>query len=129
MIDEFPILFIAAALAEGQTITTGLSELRVKESDRLSQMAEGLMMLGVEISENPDGLVITGSGGKPLRAKADATAIKTALDHRIAMSFAIAGLVSETGVSVDDMSPTETSFPGFADLLASLQSGAQDTAR
>jgi 3-phosphoshikimate 1-carboxyvinyltransferase len=129
MIDEFPILFIAAALAEGQTITTGLSELRVKESDRLSQMAEGLMMLGVEISENPDGLVITGSGGEPLRAKADATAIKTALDHRIAMSFAIAGLVSETGVSVDDMSPTETSFPGFADLLASLQSGAQDTAR
>ncbi|MBF6603708.1 MAG: 3-phosphoshikimate 1-carboxyvinyltransferase [Sphingorhabdus sp.] len=129
MIDEFPILFIAAALAEGQTITTGLSELRVKESDRLSQMAEGLMMLGVEITENPDGLVITGSGGKPLRAKADATAIKTALDHRIAMSFAIAGLVSETGVSVDDMSPTETSFPGFADLLASLQSGAQDTAR
>ena len=122
MIDEFPILFVAAAMAQGQTTTTGLSELRVKESDRLSQMAEGLLMLGVDITENTDGLVITGSGGKLLTAQVDGAAIKTALDHRIAMSFAVAGLVTETGVSVDDMSPTETSFPGFSDILAALQS-------
>ncbi|MEW4467674.1 3-phosphoshikimate 1-carboxyvinyltransferase [Parasphingorhabdus sp. JC815] len=125
MIDEFPILFVAAALAEGQTITSGLSELRVKESDRLSQMAEGLIMLGADVSENADGLTINGSGGKPLRAQTDGAMIKTALDHRIAMSFAIAGLVSETGVSVDDMSPTETSFPGFSDMLAALQSSTR----
>lgn len=120
MIDEFPILFVAAALADGQTTATGLSELRVKESDRLSQMAEGLGLLGVDVTEKEDGLIITGSGGKMLTGSADKTAVKTALDHRIAMSFAVAGLVTETGVTVDDMSPAETSFPGFADLLESM---------
>lgn len=120
MIDEFPILFVAAALADGQTTATGLSELRVKESDRLSQMAEGLGLLGVDVTEKEDGLIITGSGGKMLTGSADKTAVKTALDHRIAMSFAVAGLVTETGVTVDDMSPAETSFPGFANLLESM---------
>lgn len=125
MIDEFPILFIAAALAEGVTSTSGLSELRVKESDRLSQMAEGLGLLGVDVTEKEDGLIITGSGGKPLTGGGKKVAIKTALDHRIAMSFAIAGLVTKAGVTVDDMSPAETSFPGFVDMLAALQSGAK----
>lgn len=125
MIDEFPILFVAAALAEGQTTTSGLSELRVKESDRLSQMAEGLRLLGVNVTEKEDGLIIVGSGGKLLTGSADKEAIRTALDHRIAMSFAVAGLITQTGATVDDMSPTETSFPGFADLLATLQSAAK----
>lgn len=125
MIDEFPILFVAAALADGTTTTTGLSELRVKESDRLSQMADGLGLLGVDVTEKEDGLSIIGTGGEPLASSANNTAIKTALDHRIAMSFAVAGLASENGAMVDDMSPTETSFPGFADLLALLQSAAK----
>lgn len=125
MIDEFPVLFIAAALAEGKTTTRGLSELRVKESDRLSQMAEGLGLLGVNVTEKEDGLIITGSDGQPLVGNENKTAVKTALDHRIAMSFAVAGLITETGVMVDDMSPTETSFPGFTDLLAIMQSGAK----
>ncbi|GAA0486866.1 3-phosphoshikimate 1-carboxyvinyltransferase [Parasphingorhabdus litoris] len=120
MIDEFPILFIAAALAEGTTITGGLSELRVKESDRLSQMAAGLSLLGVDVTEREDGLIITGNGELIPGGKKNA-AIETALDHRIAMSFAVAGLVTKKGATVDDMSPTETSFPGFADMLTALQ--------
>ncbi len=125
MIDEFPVLFVAAALAEGKTTTRGLSELRVKESDRLSQMTEGLSLLGVNVTEKEDGLIITGSDGKPLTGSANEIAVKTALDHRIAMSFAVAGLITETGVMIDDMSPTETSFPGFTDLLAALQCSAK----
>lgn len=124
MIDEFPVLFIAAALAAGTTTTSGLSELRVKESDRLNQMAEGLSLLGVDVTEKEDGLIITGNG-KLIPGGKKKTAIKTALDHRIAMSFAVAGLVTKTGVTVDDMSPTETSFPGFTDMLATLQGSAK----
>ncbi|QJB68858.1 3-phosphoshikimate 1-carboxyvinyltransferase [Parasphingorhabdus halotolerans] len=120
MIDEFPILFIAAALATGTTTTSGLHELRVKESDRLSQMAEGLISLGANVTEKEDGLVIQGSDGKPLSGGGNKPAIKTALDHRIAMSFAVAGLTSKAGVTVDDMSPVETSFPGFRDIFLGL---------
>lgn len=122
MIDEFPVLFIAAALAEGTTTTSGLHELRIKESDRLSQMAEGLRIIGVELTEKEDGLTITGSGGEPLPGGTNKSAIETALDHRIAMSFAVAGLVTDAGLTIDDITPAETSFPGFADLMEALAS-------
>ena len=116
MIDEFPVLFVAAALANGTTTTSGLDELRVKESDRLSAMAAALTGAGVQIEETEDGLIIHGSGGEPLRGTANSRT-KTHLDHRIAMSMAIAGLVSRNGVEVDDISPIQTSFPNFMALL------------
>lgn len=122
MIDEFPILFVAAALASGETTTCGLHELRVKESDRLSQMAKGLGLLGVELTEREDGLAIEGSGGKPLSGGLAKPVIETALDHRIAMSFAVAGLVTKSGLAIDDIRPVETSFPGFENLLTKLAS-------
>ena len=117
MIDEFPILFVAAALAEGRTVTRGLEELRVKESDRLATMAEGLRAIGARVEETADGLIIDGSGGAPL---AGCATIATKLDHRIAMSFAVAGLVSRAPVEIDDMAPVATSFPGFVQMLADL---------
>ena len=118
MIDEYPILFVAAALAEGATVTTGLDELRVKESDRLSVMAAGLAAIGVRVEESEDGLVIHGTGGDPLPGGAT---IAGHLDHRICMSFAIAGLVSKAPVTIDDMAPVATSFPNFEALLEGLQ--------
>ena len=114
MIDEFPVLFVAAALAQGRTITRGLDELRVKESDRLAAMAAALMLAGARVEEREDGLVIDGTGGDPLPGGGP---IATHLDHRIAMSMAVAGLASRTGVEVDDTRPIATSFPGFIDLL------------
>lgn len=118
MIDEFPVLFVAAALAEGVTTTSGLEELRVKESDRLSVMATALTAAGVRVEEREDGLVVTGTGGDPLPGTAHA--IATCLDHRIAMSMAIAGLVSRIGVEVDDTRPIATSFPTFETMLDGL---------
>jgi 3-phosphoshikimate 1-carboxyvinyltransferase len=121
MIDEFPILFVAAALAEGTTVTRGLDELRVKESDRLAVMASALSAAGARVEEREDGLVIQGTGGDPLPGTAEsATPIATHLDHRIAMSMAVAGLASERGVEVDDTTPIGTSFPGFEGLLDGL---------
>ncbi len=117
MIDEYPILFVAAALAEGTTVTTGLDELRVKESDRLSVMAAGLAAIGARVEESEDGLVIHGTGGDPLPGGAT---IAGHLDHRICMSFAIAGLVSKAPVTIDDMAPVATSFPNFEALLEGL---------
>lgn len=116
MIDEFPVLFVAASVANGRTVTTGLDELRVKESDRLSAMAAALTAAGARVEEREDGLIIDGSGGEPLRGTADA--ITTHLDHRIAMAMAVAGLVSRDGVEVDDTAPIATSFPMFETLLA-----------
>lgn len=119
MIDEFPILFVAAALARGRTRASGIGELRVKESDRLALMARGLSRLGVAVEEREDGLVIDGRDGAPF-ATNGGTTIAAELDHRIAMSFAVAGLVSRQPVTVDDMAPVRTSFPTFVPLIRSL---------
>jgi len=116
MVDEFPVLFVAAALATGTTTTRGLEELRVKESDRITAMAEALTLAGARVQETEDGLIIEGTGGEPLRGTANAR-VKTHLDHRIAMSMAVAGLVSRDGVLIDDTAPIATSFPTFVGLL------------
>lgn len=117
MIDEFPVLFVAAALASGTTRTSGLEELRVKESDRLAAMAAALTLAGARVEEHEDGLTIHGTGGEPLPGTPAGASVATRLDHRIAMSMAVAGLVSRGGVSVDDTSPINTSFPTFMGLL------------
>lgn len=120
MIDEFPVLFVAAAVAQGTTTTSGLDELRVKESDRLTAMAEALTLAGAQVEERADGLVIHGSGGAALSGTPAGAAVVTHLDHRIAMSMAVAGLASESGVEVDDVRPIATSFPNFLTLLEQL---------
>ena len=116
MVDEFPVLFVAAALAEGRTVTTGLEELRVKESDRIAAMHAALALAGATTTETPDGLIIDGTGGRLLPGTGE-VAIATHLDHRIAMAMAVAGLASEAGVTVDDTRPIATSFPVFEALL------------
>jgi 3-phosphoshikimate 1-carboxyvinyltransferase len=117
MIDEFPILFVAAALAGGTTVTTGLEELRVKESDRITAMVAALTLAGARVEETGDGLIIHGSGGEPLAGTAEGEEVTTHLDHRIAMSMAVAGIVSRDGIEVDDIRPISTSFPNFMALL------------
>ncbi len=119
MVDEFPVLFVAAALAQGTTVTTGLDELRVKESDRIAVMAAALTTAGVILIETENGLTIEGSGGEPLRGSANSR-VKTHLDHRIAMAMAVAGLASRDSVEVDDTRPIATSFPAFEALLESV---------
>jgi len=114
MIDEYPILAVAAAFAEGQTVMRGLSELRVKESDRLMATAEMLRVNGVDVQIENDDLVVNGKG----RATGGGQ-VTTHMDHRIAMSALVMGLGSEQPVGVDDASFIATSFPGFADLLRS----------
>jgi 3-phosphoshikimate 1-carboxyvinyltransferase len=118
MIDEFPALFVAASLAQGRTITRGLEELRVKESDRLAVMASALIMAGARATEQKDGLTIEGTGGEPLPGGFGTVA--THLDHRIAMSMAVAGLVSQEGIEIDDTRPIATSFPAFEAMLDGL---------
>ena len=117
MIDEYPVAFIAAAMAQGRSVFRGLEELRVKESDRIATMAAGLRAIGVTVEELEDGIIIEGSGGTPPPGGGP---IATKLDHRIAMSFAVAGLVSRDGVTIDDMRPVATSFPTFVPLLQTL---------
>ncbi len=109
MIDEFPILFVAAAGAVGTTRVRGAAELRVKESDRIATMAAGLRALGVDIVETPDGADIL--GGAIAAGRVDSHG-----DHRIAMSFAVAGLVAEGPVRIGDCANVATSFPGFVSL-------------
>ena len=117
MIDEYPVLFVAAALAAGTTTMRGLAELRVKESDRIAAMAAGLTACGVAVEELPDGLVVHGTGGDAVPGGATVAA---RLDHRIAMSFAVLGLHADRPVTVDDTRPIATSFPGFVALLRGL---------
>ncbi|MGA8705374.1 MAG: 3-phosphoshikimate 1-carboxyvinyltransferase [Steroidobacteraceae bacterium] len=111
-IDEFPAFFIAAAAAEGETLVTGASELRVKESDRLAVMAAGLAALGIECELLKDGLRLRGGvmgGGR----------IDSHGDHRVAMAFAVASLIAREPIEIDDVANVATSFPGFADLARS----------
>ena len=109
MIDEFPILFIAAAIASGTTHITGAAELRVKESDRIAVMAAGLRKLGINVDETPDGAVI--EGGRFAHGTVD-----SAGDHRCAMSFSVAGLISDGAVTIEDCANVATSFPNFSAL-------------
>ncbi len=117
MIDEYPILSVVAAFADGTTVMRGVKELRVKESDRIDAMARGLEACGVKVEEEEDVLVVHGMGPGGVPGGATAT---THIDHRIAMSFLVLGLASKQPVSVDDGSPIATSFPVFEDLMAGL---------
>lgn len=116
MIDEYPILAVAAAFAVGETRMCGLSELRVKESDRLAAIADGLRANGVEVAIEGDDLIVTGRGEQPKGGGL----VEARHDHRIAMSFLVMGMGAQEAVSLDDMSPVDTSFPGFADLMNGL---------
>ncbi len=118
-IDEFPAIFIAAACATGETVLTGAAELRVKESDRIAVMAAGLTALGIEADPRPDGIRIRGGslGSGTVAAHGD---------HRIAMSFAIAGLRAGGPIEIRDCANVETSFPGFARLAESVGLGIEE---
>ncbi|MFC5741236.1 3-phosphoshikimate 1-carboxyvinyltransferase [Dyella tabacisoli] len=109
MIDELPVLFIAAAVAKGQTVIRGAAELRVKESDRIATMAAGLRAVGAAIEETPDGALIQGG-------TLSAGTVVSHGDHRIAMSFAVAGLLAQGPIRINDCSNVATSFPGFFEL-------------
>jgi 3-phosphoshikimate 1-carboxyvinyltransferase len=121
-IDEFPAFFIAAAAAQGETLVTGAAELRLKESDRLAVMADGLRTLGVSCELLPDGMRIQGGGGAARGAGGGACAcfeggfIDSHGDHRIAMAFAIASLRARSELVIDDVANVATSFPGFVPL-------------
>ncbi len=117
-IDEFPVLCVAAALAEGETVVTGAEELRVKESDRIATMASHLGNMGVPISEIRDGMTIRGlSGTKP---RLSGGIYSSFGDHRVAMALAIAGLVAQAPTRIEQTDCVETSFPGFEDKLLEL---------
>ena len=112
-IDEFPVIFIAAACAEGRTVLSGAHELRVKESDRIQAMADGLQACGITANPTPDGIVIDGgamTGG----------VIDSHGDHRIAMAFAIAGILAQNPIVIKDCDNVNTSFPDFAELARSV---------
>jgi 3-phosphoshikimate 1-carboxyvinyltransferase len=116
MIDEYPILAIAAACAEGTTRMLGLGELRAKESDRLASVSAGLAVNGIEHEMGAAELVVHGTGAPPRGGGV----VRTHLDHRIAMSFLVLGLATREPVAVDDGAPIDTSFPGFALLMNEL---------
>ncbi|MCO6409030.1 3-phosphoshikimate 1-carboxyvinyltransferase [Hoeflea alexandrii] len=126
MIDEYPVLAIAAGFAKGETVMHGLEELRIKESDRLAAVASGLALNGVDCTEGRDWLSVRGRpDGKGLGAIARDAVVVTSLDHRIAMSFLVMGLASENPVTVDDCSIIATSFPEFMAIMAGI--GAEIT--
>jgi 3-phosphoshikimate 1-carboxyvinyltransferase len=116
MIDEYPILAVAAACARGTTTMRGLAELRVKESDRLAAIANGLQANGVKFDITGDTLAVHGAGG-PVSGGG---VVATHLDHRIAMAFLVLGMRARQGVTVDDVAMIDTSFPGFVALMNSL---------
>lgn len=122
MIDEYPILAVAAAFAMGTTRMFGLSELRVKESDRLGAMARGLAACGVQVEEEDDTLIVHGSGNPP----PGGATIAVNLDHRIAMSFLVMGMASANPVAVDDAEAIDTSFPGFVALMNGMGSAIEE---
>jgi 3-phosphoshikimate 1-carboxyvinyltransferase len=115
MIDEFPILAVAASFAHGATHMTDLSELRVKESDRLAAIAAGLAAAGARAAIEGDDLLIEGRGRPP-----GGGVVATEMDHRIAMSFLVMGLAAARPVAVDDGAMIATSFPEFVPLMAGL---------
>ena len=117
MIDEYPILSVVAAFASGKTVMRGVKELRVKESDRIDAMARGLEACGVTVEEDEDTLIVHGMGAGGMPGGATCA---THLDHRIAMSFLVAGMASRAPISVDDASPIVTSFPIFEGLMNGL---------
>jgi 3-phosphoshikimate 1-carboxyvinyltransferase len=119
MIDEYPILAVAAAFAEGATVMRGIGEMRVKESDRIALMAAGLAANGVGVEEEPEGLIVIGSvrGNHNVAGGARVT---TKGDHRIAMSHLIMGLAADKPVAVDEPGMIATSFPGFVDLMGGM---------
>ncbi|GAA0735215.1 3-phosphoshikimate 1-carboxyvinyltransferase [Sphingomonas sp. ABOLD] len=120
MIDEYPVLFVAASLAEGRTVARGAHELRVKESDRIAAMRTALEACGVVTEEFEDGLAIQGSAGAPL---AGGGKVATLLDHRIAMSMTVTALAAEQPIAIDDVAPVATSYPNFFATLDALTAG------
>jgi 3-phosphoshikimate 1-carboxyvinyltransferase len=125
MIDEYPILAVAASFAHGRTVMRGLGELRVKESDRLSAIARGLAACGADVQVEGDTLIVIGTGAAPTGDGA----ILTRLDHRIAMAFLVMGLATKKPVRIDDASPIVTSFPGFVALMRGLGASIEPVAR
>jgi 3-phosphoshikimate 1-carboxyvinyltransferase len=123
MIDEYPILAVAAAFAKGETRMNGLAELRVKESDRLAAVAAGLVETGVPHRVIGDDLIVSGDGGRP---RGGGAAIATHMDHRIAMSFLVMGLATAEPVAVDDTAFIATSFPDFVPMMRRLGGALED---
>lgn len=117
MIDEYPILSVVAAFATGRMVMRGVKELRVKESDRIDAMARGLEACGVRVEEDEDTLIVHGMGPGGMPGGATCA---THLDHRIAMSFMVAGMASKAAISIDDAGPIVTSFPAFESLMNGL---------
>jgi 3-phosphoshikimate 1-carboxyvinyltransferase len=116
MIDEYPILAIAAAFAEGDTVMRGVGEMRVKESDRIALMAAGLEACGVDVEEEPEGFIVRGTGAAPRGG----ALVETHGDHRIAMSHLVLGLAAREAVQVDEPGMIATSFPDFAPMMRRL---------
>ncbi|WGL16776.1 bifunctional prephenate dehydrogenase/3-phosphoshikimate 1-carboxyvinyltransferase [Microbulbifer bruguierae] len=115
-IDEFPAIFVAAACADGETVLTGAEELRVKESDRIQAMADGLRILGINAEPTPDGIVIQGKGGDSAAPVFGGGVVDSLGDHRIAMSFAVAALRAGADIRIQHCANVATSFPNFAEL-------------
>ena len=124
MIDEYPIVAVAASVASGETRMRGLAELRVKESDRFKGILDGLAACGVAVQADGDDIVIQGCGGMP----EGGAEIAVNLDHRMGMSFLVLGLATQNPVSIDDAAAIGTSFPGFVDLMNGLGTDISATA-